>query len=627
MLKKGDKMLKRPSTCNSSTYASRDRLYQSTHLQPQNKNTSYKAIHYERQTQLRYKHTFDLTPFFQELPRWCQVDEPGVFVLTFDFTLPDRRKIKRCQKVFDLVSTKEFEAAHAGLMYARCIFDIFADELYKYGCRFDKGLQIGPSWTEKGKVKTCITLSVPAFTSEVAVPDVLIFATQAIFSAKELNHMEAVTAKVYFNGNLLGALDLAERIYEPLQFSQTYYSSRNIQKILYARVENRNVLYAFKTEEGIRQGMMVKNTVWKPVEIKTKEDIYKSVKDYNVVEFIPAVNKVHQEYPDIITIETDPGDMFVKVLGKQKSWVVNTYVAEKICQTLDQYKIHYVVKFSGNKGWHIQIPVELKEPFHVYQKVVEAIVNKELGNLPDEEKIPAMMANLMQLEDVKSYKDPFFVARRFVDLIGARCMFYQLDDISTVLTLQDLQNLCLRVNPVHREDFLRKGSDIYETGHGPVKVEIPQVISINPYSRFRRQFKLLIDHSSNKKEGKLRSVLSLHSKSGLVSIPAVVYTDRGFTRFSKKMWDYTAVCRLADPERVYNQLEGRIPREYPLLELARQWEMNYGGAGFEKFFNDHKGLLIYLLQNGGEALELLDTNTARWVNVNLWKRTINPLRH
>ncbi|MBU7028416.1 MAG: hypothetical protein HXS48_15900, partial [Theionarchaea archaeon] len=91
------------------------------------------------------------------------------------------------------------------------------------------------------------------------------------------------------------------------------------------------------------------------------------------------------------------------------------------------------------------------------------------------------------------------------------------------LTLNDLKRLCLRVSPVRREDFLKKGSDIYESVHGPVKVEIPQILSINPYSKFRRQFKLLIDHSSNKKEGKLRSVFSLHSKSGLVSVPAVLY--------------------------------------------------------------------------------------------------------
>jgi hypothetical protein len=313
--------------------------------------------------------------------------------------------------------------------------------------------------------------------------------------------------------------------------------------------------------------------------------------------------------------------MFAKVLGKKKSWAVNTYVAEKICQVLDAYTIHYVVKFSGNKGWHIVIPVELKEPVKVYQKVVEAIVNKELGNLPEEEKIPAMMANLMHLEDVKSYKDPFFVARRFVDLIGANVMFYHLDDIFTVLTLEDLKKLCLRVTPVRRADFLRNGSDMYKTEHGPARVEIPQVLSINPYSKFRRQFKLLIDHSSNKKEGKLRSVLSLHSKSGLVSIPGLLYTDKGITRFCKKMWDYQTVCRLADPETVYNQLEGKAPLLYPLLELAKKWDVNYDLTGFETFFDDNKGLLIYLLQNGGEALELLDTATARWVNAHLWKRT------
>lgn len=531
--------------------------------------------------------------------------------------------------VFDLVSAKEYEAAHQGLMYARSMVDIFADELYKYkGYTFSRGLQIGPSWIDNGKVKTCAVLTMTApsqMHADLTTSDVLTFVTRVIFSHEELNHMQAVTAKVYCNGELLGFMGIEPEntSYEHVESAQKYYSSETIQKILYTNVENRNVLYAFKTEKGIRLGMMVKTEdIWNPVEIQEIDDIYRSVHNVDVVEFIPAVNRKDQDYPSMITIETDPGDMLLHVLGRRKTWVFSTYVTEKILNILDQYHIHYNVKFSGNKGWHIIIPVELHEPLHTYQNVVEAIVNKELGNLPDEEKVPAMMANLMQLEDVKSYKDPFFVARRFVDLIGAHIMFYELTDIHTVLTLTDLRRLCLRVSPVRREDFLRKGSDLYDTVHGPVKVEIPQVLSINPYSKFRRQFKLLIDHSSNKKEGKLRSVLSLHSGSGLVSIPAGLYKDNGLTKIDRRMWDYDFIRDLANPERVYDLIEGEPDDRYPLLDLVKKWEVNHDVNGFEQFLSDHKGLLIYLLQNGGEALELLDTHTARWVNASLWKRTI-----
>jgi len=81
------------------------------------------------------------------------------------------------------------------------------------------------------------------------------------------------------------------------------------------------------------------------------------------------------------------------------------------------------------------------------------------------------------------------------------------------------------------------------------------------------------------------------------------------------------VGSLADPEQVCSTLDDGAER-YPLLDLAQKWEINSDFRGFERFLDDHKGLLIYLLQNGGEALELLDTATARWVNGNLWERTV-----
>ena len=592
------------------------------------KKTSYKTIHYERQTQLKINHTFNLNPFHKTLPNWCSrapipYKTGQSFVLRFDFTLPDRRKIKRGAQVFDLTSAKEYEAAQTGLMYARSMFDLLTDELYNCtGYIFDTGLQVGPSRAERGEVKTSIVLFVPAVISyrEINPADVLTFAAHAIFSADELNHMKTVTATLYFDKKLLGSMDITcESTFNGMiEIAEKYYFHRSIQEILYNCCENRNILYAFNQNNTLRQGMMVEtDTGWVPVEIHTQDDIYRCVKDFGVVEFIPAVNRIDEDYPSIITIETDPGEMLMAVLGKKKSWIFNTYVAEKICRLLDAYCITYQVKFSGNKGWHIQIPLELKKPFNIYQQVVEAIIDRQLSGLSEQETVLALILNFMQSEDVKSYTDPFFVARRFVDLVGARIMFYELDDIHTVLTLNDLRNLCLRAKPVHK----RRSFNIYETQVGPVKVEIPQVLSINPYSKFRRQFKLLIDHSSNKREGKLRSILSMHSKSGLVSIPAVLHTEKGLTRFDKNMWDFDFVGSLADPEQVCSTLDDGAER-YPLLDLAKKWEINSDFRGFEKFLDDHKGLLIYLLQNGGEALELLDTATARWVNGNLWERTV-----
>lgn len=591
------------------------------------KTRSHKAIHYERQTQLKFKHTFLIDSLCDEIPRWCKRapdPRPGdAFTLRLNFTLPERRKLKRHSLVLDVVSTKEYEAAQMGLMYARSLFDLFAAELYKSGgCVLTRGLQVGPSWVSKGKVKTCVVFSLPASNrvEDMAAADALVFAVKAIFSAEDLNYMEEAKGLLYFNGELLGSQSIRcdEDPHGFLDTAKKVYSNENVKKILYSQIENRNVLYAFENSGSIRQGMMVKTgRVWRPVEVKTVEDIYRVVEDFGVLEFIPAVNGVNKDYPTMITIETDPGDMFMTVLGKKKCWTFSTYIAEKILKVLDRYKILYHVKFSGNKGWHIQIPIELREPFDSYQVMVEALVNKELGNLPDEEKVVAMLANFVQLEDVKSYKDPFFVARRFVDLVGAHIMFFELYDINTVLSMSDLQQLCLRVGSFSSHG---KGDDFYRARMGFSRVELPQVLSINPYSKFRRQFKLLIDHSSNKREGKMRSVFSLHSKSGLMSVPALLCREEGVTKFDERMRDYEFVCAYAHPDSVLKQLEGS--EGYIMRELAEKWDFN-DAAGFEKFLHDHKGLLLYLLQNGGEALELLDSPTALWVNANLWKKVVS----
>lgn len=590
------------------------------------KTKSHKAIHYERQTQLRFKHIFHVNPLCDEIPRWCARapdPRPGdSFTLRLNFTLPERRKLKRHSLVLDLTSTKEYEAAQMGLMYARSLFDICADELYKSGgCVLTRGIQVGPSWVSKGRVKTCIVFSLPASNrvEDMAAADALVFAIKAIFSAQDLNYMEETKALLYFNDELLGSMNVGCEMdsYRFLEAAKKVYSNENVKKVLYSRIENRNVLYAFEDEGSVRQGMMVKTgRVWRPVEVKAVEELYKVVEDFGVIEFIPAVNRVNENYPSMIIIETDPGDMFMTVLGEKKCWAFSTYIAEKILKVLDRYGILYHVKFSGNKGWHIQIPIELKEPFRFYQVMVEALVNRELGNLPDEEKVVAMLANFVQLEDVKSYKDPFFVARRFVDLVGAHIMFFELYDVTTVLSLSDLQHLCLRVGSFSPHG---KGECFNSARMGLSKVELPQVLSINPYSKFRRQFKLLIDHSSNKREGKIRSVFSLHSKSGLMSVPALLCREEGVTKFDERMWDREFVCAYAHPESVLKQLDG--PDGYYMQELAEKWDFN-DATGFEKFLHDHKGLLLYLLQNGGEALELLDTSTASWVNANLWKKVV-----
>ncbi|MGD2249198.1 MAG: hypothetical protein PVF58_12400 [Candidatus Methanofastidiosia archaeon] len=610
----------------------------------EDQSMSYKAIHYERQTQLKLDHVFDvalLTQGYHWLTQISRPFKPGdVFTWYFECTLPDRRKIKRDSLVFDMRCAKEYETAQAGIMYARALIDIFVSEHFVYkGCAFS-GLIVGPS-QKKEVTKTCLVLPVEVVRgiekekntkrkkgrerennkknnsfNNKNIFDALLFAVKVIFSQEDIHYMQKISATLYFNGIYLNSLELPYKtgFNTHLEGAFQYYSNIHIQNSIYKTVKNRNILYAFN-ENPLRQGMMVyTDTGWDKVGIHTPEDIETAAKDYKVTEFIPAVNRILDEYPSIITIETDPGDLFTTVLGVHKAWIFNTYITQKIMDVLSGYNIVYSVKFSGNKGWHIQIPIELEEPFFTYQKVVKAIVNKDIDILPDETQTKAKIANLEQLQDVKSYKDPFFVARRFVDLVGAHIMFYELKDIHTVLDLPDIKHLLLKVSPVCREDFLRKYTDIYDSHKGPVKAEIPQVLSINPYSKFRRQFKLLIDHSSNKKEGKLRSVFSLHSKTGLVSIPAVV-TNNG-TKLGEFMWDVEYVRKKAHPDAVINGFE---TGEY--YEGCTHCEVN-DSSGFEKFLHDHTGLLIYLLQNGGEALELLDTPTAVWVNTNLWEKTV-----
>jgi DNA primase len=584
---------------------------------------AYKAIHYERQSQLPLKHVFDLTPVLESVRTWVH-EAPShrpddIVTLRLVFSLPDRRKTKNETQSFDLGSMKEYEAAQTGLLYARSLIDILVDDQYTFhGYAFKTGLQLGPSWREEDTTKTCAVLEFPCSSGRIT-PDVLAFAVRILFSTEEINYMQAGTIGLYFNDCILGAEELPTTVHPPpVDAATTFYSVPQVQDILLNAISGRNVLFTLKTSRGsMRQGMMVKTlSGWQNVVITSGEDLFRSVVDHGITEFIPAVNRAEEDYPSIITIETDPGSMMEVVLGKKKSWILNTYITEKILAILERYNLYYSVKFSGNKGWHIQLPVELETPFNVYQEVVEAIVNKDVDALPTEEQINAAMANILQLEDVKSYKDPFFVARRFVDLVGARVMFYELKDIHTVLTLHDLKTLLLRTAPMRREDYLLKNLDIYETPRGPVKVEVPQLLSINPYSRFRRQFKLLIDHSSNKKEGKLRSVFSLHSKTGLVSLPALL-NSHDKTRFDPRMWDYDFVRVWARAERVYN----KVLTDTRLVESVHPMNVNEESK-FEQFLKDNRGLLIYLLQNGGEALELLTTPSALWVNAHLWEKTV-----
>ncbi|MBU7037280.1 MAG: hypothetical protein HXS52_05075 [Theionarchaea archaeon] len=581
---------------------------------------AHKAIHYERQNQVVLRHVFDLTPFLEKVGTWvgqAPSSRPGdVFTLRLVFSLPSRWKIKHDARNADLSSIKKYEAAQAGLMHARSLMDTLVDEHYVLNrVQFQTGLQIGPSWREGDTVKTCATLEFPCSAGHIA-SDAVVFAVKVLFSAEELNHMEAVTISLYFNDSILGTENLPVIIHSPpLDTARIFYSAPQIQDILYDSISGRNVLFTLKTSQGsMRKGMMVRTTSgWKTMAITCKKDLYKSVVEHEVTEFIPAVNRADEDYPSVITIETDLGILMDAVLGKRKSWILNTYVTEKILTILERYNLHYMVKFSGNKGWRVQIPVELKAPFNTYQDVVKTLVTRDLDALPTDEQVNAAMASILQREEVRSYKDPFFVARRFVDLVGARVMFYELKDIGTVLTLEDVKRLRLHVSPMKREDYLLKSLDVYETRQGPVKVEIPQILSINPYSRSRRQFKLLIDHSSNKKEGKLRSVFSLHSRRGLVSLPALLdFRDRA-RRFDTRMWDYDFVCAWAKAERVYRKVsEGRLD----LSESGRRWNIN-GRSGFERFLKDNSGFLMYLLQNGGEALELLTTPAALWVNAHL----------
>jgi hypothetical protein len=111
-------------------------------------------------------------------------------------------------------------------------------------------------------------------------------------------------------------------------------------------------------------------------------------------------------------------------------------------------------------------------------------------------------------------------------------------------------------------------------------------------------------------------VFSLHSKTGLVSLPALLDSHDG-TRFDPRMWDYDFVRAWARAERVYH----KVHTDTHFLESVQPMKVNEGPK-FEQFLKDNRGLLLYLLQNGGEALELLTTPAALWVNAHLWEKTV-----
>lgn len=574
-----------------------------------------KAVHYERQEQLYPDHKFDTGPAVEKLVDWYRslgplVPTDDILTIQLDFILPYRRTKDWSGTFKSYRAVKKYEAAQKGITSAHKIFDTYVEDNYRFaGYPFTNGLQIDPSHRNNdNKVVVPIKFNLKPHAS---LERVIKFAVEAVFTPDDINYMESAVLSLQRNGQEIGRTEVPEKetASDKLDIAPTYYDDPYVKSFIFKKCENRRILFGLRSESGsVREGAMIKKDgKWELIEINTEDDVPLVAKNDGVTSFIPALNSVDSVVPTFFSIESDPGDQMFSILGKEEAWKLNTYVIEKTCGTLDHYGIKYVVKFSGNKGWHIEIPINMKKPSVFYQKVVDAVMSEEEEEGMDQ----------LELEHSKSYKDLFFMGRIFVELMGARVMYYGLDDIQKHLSFAQARDLGLDIHPISADDFSNYG--IYSQEEWDWAVDVPRLLSVNPRAKDRRYPQFLIDNSSDKKNGPLTAMLSLHRKSGLACIPALIERGpQGLMRFNPRMYDYNQVCELADPKKVLANIDFWKPR-------AEYWPVNHGTTWIDGLFRDNIGLLEYDLRWGAERMELMTPVKARVVNSEVWKKNPNLL--
>ncbi len=316
--------------------------------------SAYRAIGYERQSQLKLRHKFDtdaIDPLIDAIGNVNYTPSPeNNFSIRFDLSPVVSRKIKRGGPAYDLTSIREGETYYDAMSK---IMKLAQDLMYEMNSVGGYTISSGPHiWgyvdDADHTIKTRVEYDIPTVyrNRPVDVELVAKFFSTLMFSVEEVNYARKATASVLFNGEVLASTELSEaqKMNPALEFAKTYYANEEVQNILWDMVKNRNSLYVFLVEKEFEDGsvekyirpgrMILTDNGWEEVEITRKQDIADAVQNNGVVEFIPAVNRIDEMYPSVITIETDPGDMMVHMLGKEKTWRFNSYIIEKVCTVL-----------------------------------------------------------------------------------------------------------------------------------------------------------------------------------------------------------------------------------------------------------------------------------------------------
>lgn len=619
-------------------------------------------FYYERQNELDGRPGFDLDGMLDLMSGAVAGlrDEPGLKDATarieFDVVLPTKERVveegKKRKKTIRAVH--EQDAALSALHHADSLFC----QMFQQDQQYLKAVwPTAPSFEgvvvkhepsdPEGMVRSMRRVVSPEFKLDGEFDTIMSYFAYVLFDSEEACHYDAVTARVTLADSVGIELPLSrekkERKYS-MDAVQAWYSRPEVARYLFEACENREVLFSFSNRS--RPGITVDPLGWlgvllseeagepyKPsrkdkvvLEFSTPEDISDAVFRHGLVDIIPAGNKKEERVVRRISLETDPGDLFQKILGKDKAWRANTYVAQKMCRVLDRYGIRYLCKFSGNKGWHVEMDVRMAEPPAEYRRVVEFIA----AQVMDDDK-----ASQLELSKCKEYADPFFFARRFADVVGAKVMFSSLPGLlkEGILGLDDLRKLSVPVREVTDREYetelwkYRKSVDskadsvpwVVESGGKKYKVKFSDLVSINPYSKLKRTTKLLVDHSSNKYRGKLRALYSVNPKSGCVSVPAPHEREKGWFSFSSPAWDLDRMKDVSLVDHAAGGLDGNDePIPYDWAGLAKDAKPNKGVQPFERFCRDNRDWFYYLLKNGAESLELKEDYTGLWVEGYIW---------
>ena len=226
-----------------------------------------------------------------------------------------------------------------------------------------------------------------------------------------------------------------------------FYSTPPITEIIFSSLYERNVLVECLVDQGEPEKVRYEG-LKEPLKFREISDVIEKVKGFkrkfkygekifHAGTFYTSVDRRGKDLPDIIFIETEPGEL-LQIYDEEKSWELNTEVCEEILNVLKEIGIRCVCNYSGSKSYHLILGIK-----------------EEQASIPESYK--------KLLEELEWKKE-----KREWNLYGFATVFVE-----------------------------RIGYEVSKR----LEKKYGKIISIDPSRKQERYSKILIDSSSNKKKG------------------------------------------------------------------------------------------------------------------------------